>query len=76
MTINDIPLEDKLAVEERAAILEYDAGMPRVNAEYAAVMEWQKARVVLCLRGLTRDATKQPCASRDQPSSDGSSSTT
>lgn len=56
--------QDRESLEERAAILEFDAKMPRDRAEQAALASWQMQRILLIerqLRTRPRNATVEPC---------------
>lgn len=45
MKISDVPEDERLTVEERAAICEYEGGLSRANAEFVALCEWQQRNV-------------------------------
>jgi hypothetical protein len=46
MTPDDLPAEWQLAWNERAAILEYDGGLPRGHAEAMALAEIERQRLL------------------------------
>ena len=63
-TIAHFPEEDRCQIEERAGILEFDAGLFRIDAERQALLEWT-GRGAPAQAGLIERGKKRPHKSRD-----------
>lgn len=46
LAIQKLPPDDRVDVEERAAILEYDGGMTKIEAERYALKLYQKEQAI------------------------------